>query len=147
MQFECSLNPGIFVERREWNGERSQPLFFNSSVYLLMSSSHVFHESWIQDIFSRNLIFHFFKTRSPNCLFVLNMINSSICIFYFNRELLPFRKTKLLFCLWHETTKPRILLPPFFLSLNSWKRKLTFYWSKTEKKKTFLFSFSTAKTE
>ena len=34
------------------------------------------------------------------------------CHFYLNRKLLPFRKAKLWSCLWHQTTKPRILFSP-----------------------------------
>ena len=140
MQFECSFNPGVFVERREWNGERSQPLFFNSSVYLLMSSSHVFHESWIYDIsFPRKLMFHFW------CLFLVWPLYWHFLFksreLYFNRKLLPFIKTKLLSCSWHETTKPRILLPPIFLSLSSWKRKQTFLLFQNWEKENFFFVF------
>ena len=60
----------------------------------------------------------------------------------------------LIFCLWHQTTKPQIWFSPIFsiFKLSSWKRNQTFYWSKTVFSLIFgpmksLFSFSSPQTE
>ena len=74
-----------------WSKRPSQRNCPFSSQILLTSSSHVFHESWIYELFPRNFRFYFLE----GCQVSFSvMINTYIVIFDRNRKLLTCRKTK-----------------------------------------------------
>ena len=75
-----------------WSKRPSQRNCPFSSQILLTSSSHVFHESWIYELFSRNFKFRFLE----GCQVSFSvMMNSYVVIWsvIFDRNL-PWRKTK-----------------------------------------------------